>query len=52
MNLNFYQPENNSYLQNLRNTLDEQIGKLDQLKNLKLNNNNVPKVSKPLQQQR
>lgn len=52
MNLNFYQPENNSYLQNLRNTLDEQIGKLDQLKNLTLPNNNVPKVSQPLQQQR
>ena len=37
MNLNFYQPENNSYLESLRNNLNEQIAKLDQLRNISLN---------------
>lgn len=34
MNLNFYQPDNNNYLENLRNTLNDQINKLDQLRNV------------------
>lgn len=51
MNLNFYQPENGNYLENLRNNLNEQIAKLDQLKNISLNQNQ-PKVNQPLQPQR
>ena len=37
MNLNFYQPDNNNYLESLRNTLTDQINKLDQLKNINTN---------------
>lgn len=37
MNLNFYQPDNNSYLESLRNTLNDQINKLDQLRNINTN---------------
>ena len=58
MNLNFYQPDNNNYLENLRNTLNDQIAKLDQLRNVSLNpsgggqNTNNTKVNQPLQPQR
>lgn len=55
MNLNFYQPDgsNNSYLESLRNALNDQMNKLDQLKNISLGQNNIPaKVNQPLQPQR
>ena len=55
MNLNFYQPDNNNYLENLRNTLNDQINKLDQLRNVSLNaasNNPNNQNVQPLQPQR
>ena len=53
MNLNFYQPENNSYLENLRATLNDQLTKLDQLKNTTLNTLTPQQnVTQPLQPQR
>ena len=42
MNLNFYQPENSSYLEGLRNNLTDQINKLEELRNISLNNKGVP----------
>lgn len=50
MNLNFYNPNMNNNLENLQNTLQDQIAKLDQLKNISLNRN--AQVQSPLQEQR
>lgn len=51
MNLNFYQPDNNNYLESLRNTLNDQINKLDQLRNVSNQvyqpNNNQTNNSQP-----
>ena len=55
MNLNFYQPGNNDYLENLRNTLNDNLNKLDQLRNINLSAmqpQQQPSVSQPLQPQR
>ena len=54
MNLNFYQPGNNDYIENLRNTLNENLNKLDQLRNLNLTAQTPQhnQVNQPLQPQR
>ena len=48
MNLNFYNPNNANNLESLQNALQEQINKLDQLRNMSLK----PQVNQPLQEQR
>ena len=55
MNLNFYQPDgsNNNYIEGLRNALNDQMAKLDQLRNVNFNQSNQQtKVNQPLQPQR
>lgn len=53
MNLNFYQPGNNDYLENLRATLNENLNKLDQLRNMSLTpNSQTSKINQPLNPQR
>ena len=48
MNLNFYNPNNANNLESLQSALQEQINKLDQLRNMSLK----PQVNQPLQEQR
>jgi hypothetical protein len=52
MNLNFYSPNNTNTLEGLQNALQEQMDKLDQIRNMGLTAKQNTPVSQPLQPQR